>query len=400
MRGLLNKDYQMDIKSYASTVIRVSTCLEHVHIHLVHLFLFFHKQTMPNQRSLDEVLERVKGLRGGPDIGSLEAVLRGQAPLCAGIPVDIRVATEGERAPNGREYHLKMRASTENVARDAGIIPMSAWRDGGLARFQANPVILAYHQHTQPIGISVHTEISKKDSSLNEFWLFHEESEVSRMMKKLYDRGFMRAASVGFIVHDFDVLDEKQEKALQKELGTKDPIYWTATRCELLETSAVPVPADPYALAFEHAMDNGRASGFVSYSASDFRARLNTPEEKVPEPKKDEEISPEARTDNSSTETPTEVETLRAEVAELKAETVEVRGLVDALQERLAQVETRGAGAAPKAEDTTNGTEARAEETDDDLVEIELRDGETAEQAIDRLVEESVAKVTGAPIAK
>jgi hypothetical protein len=360
---------------------------------------------MPNQRSLDQVLERAKALRSGPDLGSLEAILRGQAPLCAGVEAEIRTAQEGERAPNGREYHLKMRASTANVARDAGVIPMSAWRSGGLERFLANPVILGFHNsRALPIAMSVHTEISKKESSLIEYWLFHEEDEASRTMKRLYERGFMRAASVGFIVHEFEVLDEKAEKALQKELGTRDPIYWMATRAELLETSAVPVPADPYALAFEHAIDNGRAAGFVSYSAADFRLRLTTEETVAETPNKETVISPETRTDNSSSETEkTEVEKLRDEVAGLKTENTEIRALVDTFQERLAVIETRGAGAAPEAEATTTGTEARAEETAEevtDLVEIEVREGETKEQAIERLVEEAVAKATGAPIAK
>lgn len=352
---------------------------------------------MHKQRALDTVLEKVKLLRSGPEISSLEAILRGQAPLCAGVDVDIHSAKEGERAPNGHDYHIKMRASTENVARDAGIIPMTAWREGGLARFQQNPVILAFHNSRDlPIGISVHTEISKKESSLIEYWLFHEETEQSRTLKKLYDRGFMRAASVGFIVHDFDVLDDKQEKEMQKELGTSDPIYWVATRAELLETSAVPVPADPYALAFEHAVDNGRASGFISYSAADFRSRTAKTEETVPEENKDTVSSPETRTDDSSIKTSEE-----SELVALRAEVAELRGLVDAMQERLAAVETRGAGAAPEAGATTEGSEARAEQAEeDDVVEVECREGETPEQAIDRLIAESVAKVTGAPIAK
>lgn len=358
---------------------------------------------MHNQRAFDLVMERVKS-RSGQVPEKLEAILRGQAPLCAGVEVEMRSPQDGERAPNGREYHLKMRASTEHVARDAGIIPMSAWREGGLGRFQANPVILAFHNSRQlPIAMAVHTEISKKESSLVEYWLFHEEDETSRIMKKLYERGFMRAASVGFIVHDFEIVDEKKEKELQKEFNTKDAIYWIATRAELLETSAVPVPADPYALAFEHAVDNGRASGFI-YSLADIRERATASEENVAENTEDKKTpvsSGAERTDNSSTETISpEVEKLRGEVTELKTENAEIRALVEGLQERLAKLETRGAGAAPEASDTTEGTEARAEAEVEDAVEIEVREGETPEQAVARVVDETVARLTGAPIAK
>lgn len=349
---------------------------------------------MPNQRTFDQVIERANG--SGIKTGSIDAILRGAEPVRCGVAVDIRTPTEGERAPNGKDYHVKMRASTAKVARDGGIIPMKAWGGGGLERFMENPVILAYHDYKNPIGISVHTEINKKEQSLIEYWQFHEESETSRMMKKLYEKGFMRAASVGFNVKDFEFVDLEKEKQLQKEYGTDEPIYWIAIRAELLETSAVPVPADPYALAIEHAIDNGRAFGI---DVSSFTKR-NTPKEiPVAEPVKKEVISgtPAA----ADTVTTVSVETLTADVVKLTAENTAFRGQVAAFEVRLSAVEKLGAERAPKVEDTTEGVATRADAEDEtDFVEIELREGETEEQGLARFVSEAVALQTGAPVAK
>lgn len=363
---------------------------------------------MPNRPQFEQVLERIGSGRLAPRKDEIASILRGVTALRAGMPVEISLPTQGEkRAPNGRDYHVKMRASTGNVARDAGIIPMSAWRDGGIARFNENPVILAYHDHKQPIGVSVHTEISKKEKALVEYWLFHEESETSRMMKKLYEKGFMRASSVGFLVHDFELVDEAKEKELQDELGTRDPIYWIATRAELLETSAVPVPADPYALAIEHAIENGRASGIdvkslIGWSRGDFpketpvaekteaeKAVIAAAEAAEVERKKQELSGTPAPADSSK-----EVEALNARIVVLEAANKELRGLLESFEERVAKVETRGI--TPEAEVTTEGDEARAEQ----LVEIEKLAGETDEQAINRFLDAAVAKTTGAPVAK
>src|SRR3954468_3169337 len=117
-------------------------------------------------------------------------VVRGKEPLRAGMPVEVERATGSRKAPNGETYHVKIKASTEAIARDQGIIPISAWEKGGLRNFPENPIILAYHDHKQPIGRSVYTELN--GNALIEYWEFHLESEVSRMMQKLYEKGFMR----------------------------------------------------------------------------------------------------------------------------------------------------------------------------------------------------------------
>lgn len=339
-------------------------------------------------------------------IDEVLSVVRGTETFKAGMQVEIRtpdVAGEA-RAPNGRNYHVKMRASTGNVARDAGIIPMDAWKAGGLARYKENPILLAYHNHRDPIGISVHTEISKKEQSLIEYWLFHEESETSRMMKKLYEGGFMRAASVGFLVHDFEILDEKQEKEMQELLGTRDPIYWVATRAELLETSAVPVPADPYALAIEHAVENGRAFGIdTEWLANrgfpkERQVAEKTEVEKLAETAEAERKTKELSGAPAAADSSKEVKELSAKVEAQETSIKELRTIIDALTERLAKVETREVK--PASTEVVDEDRTEEEDADEAFVEIEVRDGETQDQAVARYVSEHVGKITGAPVAK
>lgn len=326
--------------------------------------------------------------------GEIESILRGTSTLHAGVSVEVERAVKGRKAPNGEDYHVKIRASTEDVARDAGIIPLEAWADGGLTNFLRNPVILAYHDYKQPIGISVHTEIDAEGTrSLLEYWRFHEESEVSRMMKKLYEHGYMRAASVGFIVKDFEIIDEKEEARLQEKYGTKDPIFWRAKEAELLETSAVPVPADPAALSIEHAITNGRAAGI---DISSLRSYSQTETETV------DNVETEERTETPTPAAEPEVPSLEERVAALET-------LCADLMNRLADSDsdadnrsTTDSGAESGTPVTNSGGEGErsTEASDEAEVEIEKREGESDEQAVARFIDETIAKQSGAPVEK
>jgi len=66
--------------------------------------------------------------------------------------------------------------------------------------------------------------------------------------------------SVGFNIKEFREPNE-QEKRLAAELG--EEIWWVSSRTELLETSAVPVPADKYANTFEHALATTMRKGIL-----------------------------------------------------------------------------------------------------------------------------------------
>lgn len=292
-----------------------------------------------------------------------------------GVNVDVEPQIGERKAPNGRDYHVKIRASTSGVARDAGIIPMEAWQRGGLANFSRNPVILAFHDHEQPIGISVHTELNH---SLDQYWLFHEESDISRLMKKLYERGFMRAASVGFLVRDFEILDEKEEQRIQKELGITDPIFWRAIDVELLETSAVPVPSDANALVLEHAIANARAHGLDGIQELINRTNFRSTQM----PSDNENMQAEEPKDTVATE-PVVEPTPPAPVSAVSEERVA------ALEAQVAELKQRLDTPPSETVTETPATEGFTEE----LVElsIEKNDGESDEDAINRYIDESLA---------
>lgn len=339
----------------------------------------------PNQRSVT-LSERLADSRFAERASEIIEIVEGRRNLNAGLHVDVERANN-RKAPNGKDFHVRIVASTEAIARDSGIIPIDAWKKGGLKNFSRNPMILAFHDHQQPIGRSVHTEIT--DDELHQYWEFHGETEQSRVMQALYEKGFMKAASVGFLVHDWQFIDELNEKeyaALEKKYGTsvKD-IYWIARKAELLETSAVPVPSDPNALEFSAASRNAEAIGM---DMSIFNRRDSMPTPKTPAAGEREEVAAPAVVAPAA-EAGNDIQKM------IDAAVATIRGELAGLEARLAAVETRESStpAATPAAGTEAGTEGRAAGE----IDIEVRAGETPTQAVGRHVDELLAKKQGAP---
>lgn len=306
---------------------------------------------------------------------AVEQILAGKENLRFGTPIELTRATSGQTAPNGQSFDVKIKASTETIARDSGIIPMAAWERGGLANFAKNPVILAFHNNREPIGISVHTEI--EDNNLVQYWKFHEETQTSREMKALYMGGWLRAASVGFLVTEFQFIDELP-KSEYENLVTKygasamRNVIWIAKAAELLETSAVPVPSDPNALMFSAGMRSALANG-ITVDALRLIGEREMPVPAVVEP---------------VVETPTpEVEAPAAPEG-----VSELRALVDALVLRVADLEARSV-VAPEV--VVPVVEVPAGERS---IEIEKLPGESDEDAQTRFVDDLVRRRVGAPV--
>lgn len=338
------------------------------------------------------------------------SIVRGKEPLRAGMPVEVERANK-RTAPNGAEYHVRIRASTDSIARDAGIVPMTAWERGGLKNFNANPVILAFHNHREPIGIATYTELEAE--RMNQYWLFHEESETSRMMKSLYEKGFMRAASVGFLVHEWQFVDEMTDAELEnlvQKYGAaviKD-VYWIAKRAELLETSAVPVPSDPNALAFDFAARNAVAAGMdiseiariggrtIANGSDNMPGQTNTNPEASGESVENTNAEG-SRAEEGNTDPLAEIRTL------LTGGFEELRASNKALAERIDALEKRGTGEGSAAGTSASGEGAAAatgERSTEAQVKIEVEklDGESDEDAINRHVDAVVRKMVGAPV--
>lgn len=160
------------------------------------------------------------------------------------VPVEVKeVKTLGERV-------LEFIASTENVDRMGDIIRSKGWL---LKPFKKNPVFMWAHNYDQPpIGRALKVWVDKDTKQLIQQIEFAdaETYAFADTIYKLYKGGFLHAISVGFIPLDWEGKDE----------DNPDP-KWEGnvfTKQELLESSAVPVPANANALV------NAREQGLIT----------------------------------------------------------------------------------------------------------------------------------------
>lgn len=121
-------------------------------------------------------------------------------------------------------------ASTSGVDRDGERILPEAWKKSLKPYLKNNPVILWAHDYTKP-PIAKATSGRITDGGLN-LDIEFADTEHAREIKSLYDGGFMNSFSVGFIPND-------------GQAGKGGVFEYTDV--ELLEVSAVPVPANPEA---------------------------------------------------------------------------------------------------------------------------------------------------------
>jgi len=159
-------------------------------------------------------------------------------------------------------------ASTGALDRDNEIIDPGAWGES-LDGYRANPVILATHQHRLASGSSPVIGSASTIDATEKGLIFKMKfagTALGREYEQLYREGHMRAFSVGFIPID-GKWEDLNRGALDTAAGGKaaeaakrppaergSPSQglkrvWHITKAELLEISAVPVPANPEALA-------------------------------------------------------------------------------------------------------------------------------------------------------
>jgi len=126
---------------------------------------------------------------------------------------------------------MRIVASTEAIDRDGEVIKLNGW---DLKAFKQNPVFLWAHNHGElPLG---RFSSIKKDNTNQRLvgeieWASAEANPMSPRVQAQFDEGIMTTFSVGFIPKKRDI--------------DKPNII---TEAELLEVSAVPVPANPEAL--------------------------------------------------------------------------------------------------------------------------------------------------------
>lgn len=158
-----------------------------------------------------------------------------------------RLMTVEVKQAEGENRILEIAGSTEDKDRMGDIIRADGWK---LKPFKANPVFMWAHDYGMPpIGRATKVWVDKETKRLMFKIEFAgpEVYEFADTIYKLYLGGFLHATSVGFIPLDWD---GKTEESPYPPWG--EAIY---TKQELLELSAVPVPANAHALV--EARDQG-----------------------------------------------------------------------------------------------------------------------------------------------
>lgn len=142
-----------------------------------------------------------------------------------------------EKAITIDENNNKLSAviTTRNVDRDGDIVETEGIK---LANFRKNPVVLWAHDHSRPPVAKVENLMVGQDQMMAE--VKFADTAFGREIFSLYKGGFLNTFSIGFSANPDSV-----EPIFNKE---NDITGWHIGGSELLELSAVPVPANPEAL--------------------------------------------------------------------------------------------------------------------------------------------------------
>ena len=115
-------------------------------------------------------------------------------------------------------------ASTNDVDRHGDIVPASVW-EAGIANYLKNPVILAYHDHAEPVGRMTEHRVDEKG-----LFVKARISAAAEDVFNLVKDGVLTAFSIGF-----RIVDAEYNSALE---------LFVVKELELHEISVVSVPAN------------------------------------------------------------------------------------------------------------------------------------------------------------
>lgn len=128
------------------------------------------------------------------------------------------------------DLHITGRASTNTEDRQGDIIATDAWKKkGALDNYLKNPVVLAYHDMSRPIGKTIEHKVDDVGLTVTA-----KISKAAGDIVELIKDGILSGFSVGFFIKDAD-FDPKSGVFMIKEL-------------ELFEISVVSIPANQDAL--------------------------------------------------------------------------------------------------------------------------------------------------------
>ena len=191
--------------------------------------------------------------------------------------------------------HIEGYANCTSVDRTGDVIPMTAWSKA-LENYLKNPIILAQHDHDEPIGRMVDHKVDEKG-----LWVKARISAAAEDTFNLIKDGVLTAFSVGFVIKDA-IYDSITDLFIIKEL-------------ELLEISVVSVPCNQDSIfslskSFDNADDYGK-----------FKSQFEVKNESA----KELESSAQQKSDNSKKEwnmDPKELEQMLAKAAKDAADAV------------------------------------------------------------------------------
>lgn len=127
------------------------------------------------------------------------------------------------KAADDQSVYIEGYASTVDKDRHGDVVPSSVW-EKGMSNYLKNPIILAYHDHNNPIGRMTEHKLDNKG-----LWIKARISTAAKQFQLIKD-GILTAFSIGFRVLDAEYKSDA-EVFLIKDL-------------ELVEISVVSVPAN------------------------------------------------------------------------------------------------------------------------------------------------------------
>jgi HK97 family phage prohead protease len=145
------------------------------------------------------------------------------------------------KAPESEDRTLTFTASTQDRDRDGDVLLVKGWK---LEPFMKNPVFLWAHDYRRPpIGRGVSVDNSGDKLKIKVEFVPGDIDPFAEQVYKLFKAGFLRTVSVGFMPTKMEDLTDEDKKQ-RPEVS-----YGRRISAELLELSAVPVPANPMAVA-------------------------------------------------------------------------------------------------------------------------------------------------------
>lgn len=257
------------------------------------------------------------------------------------------------------------------VDRSGDVIPMTAW-NSAMDNYLKNPIILAYHDHDDPIGRMVDHRVDEKG-----LWIKARISAAAEEVYNLIKDGVLTAFSVGFRVKDA-VYDSITDLFIIKEL-------------ELLEISVVSVPANQDSIfslskAFESAEDYSNfKSQFVEKKSETKELPASASQESDKsnkewnmDPKELEQLLAKTAADAAAAVIKAQAEQKAkadAEAKETAALDARIKAAIQVEQsgaeKLLAEVEKRFADQAESSKKALEGLEAAIKEKSDELLAIQ-----------------------------